>query len=227
MITQAHPSLKLHVTLARLCTITRSHHHRVHSVDNYSSDSISVLFSNCRSLLPKIDQLCLQAFATNADIVCIVETWLDATILNAEIYIPGYQIVRKDRNHHGGGILLYVKTSIPVLNHFLHPNLELLTVEIRVQNKCLTTCLFYRPPNANPHCLQELKGTLDHLSPSKLKTLMLEETLTSICTGLANFSTSWSVSPPSMASHRWFKTQHASPNIVPALLTTSMSLTPH
>ena len=143
------------------------------SVNNYSNDSISVLYSNCRSLLPKIDKLRLQASATNADIVCIVETWLDATILNAEIYIPGYQIGRKDRNRHGGDILLYVKTSIPVFSHFLHPKLELLTVETRVQNKCLTTCLFYRPPNANPHCLQELEGTLDHLSPSKLKTLML------------------------------------------------------
>ena len=33
-------------------------------------------------------------------------------ILNSEIYLPGYEIVRRDRNRNGGGVCFYIKTAI-------------------------------------------------------------------------------------------------------------------
>ena len=44
----------------------------------------------------------------NADIVAITETWLNATILDSEINIDGYTLLRKDRidNKRGGGVAL-------------------------------------------------------------------------------------------------------------------------
>ena len=46
------------------------------------------------------------------DVVCIVETWLDETILDSEISIADFSVVRLDRNRHGGGIVRYVKNCL-------------------------------------------------------------------------------------------------------------------
>ena len=43
-----------------------------------------------------------------------VESWLVPEISNDEINIPNYSIFRLDRSRHGGGILVYVKSSLRV-----------------------------------------------------------------------------------------------------------------
>ena len=37
---------------------------------------------------------------------------LDLSVSNQEININGYDIVRKDKNRHGVGVAIYVRTSI-------------------------------------------------------------------------------------------------------------------
>ena len=51
------------------------------------------------------------------DVMGICETFLDDTIADNEICIEGYTIVKKNRNRHGGGVILYIKEgySIPKL----------------------------------------------------------------------------------------------------------------
>ena len=41
-----------------------------------------------------------------------IETILDGTIFEAEIYIEGYSIVRCDRDRKGGGVACYIKHDI-------------------------------------------------------------------------------------------------------------------
>ena len=77
--------------------------------NNYSS-KINLLYFNVRSLLPKIDNLRAICTLYSPDIVCIVETWLDDTILDSEISVQGYSVCRLDRSRHGGGILIFVKS---------------------------------------------------------------------------------------------------------------------
>ena len=50
------------------------------------------------SLLPKIDNLRTICNLYSPDIVCIVETWLDDTILDSEVAIQGYCLCRLDRS---------------------------------------------------------------------------------------------------------------------------------
>ena len=64
---------------------------------------------NACSILPKLTKLKAHCDAISYD-VCIVETWLDSDISDAEVYISGYRVFRHDRNRHGGGVLVYVKT---------------------------------------------------------------------------------------------------------------------
>ena len=62
-----------------------------------------------RSLLPKIDNLRSLCVLHSPDIICIVETWLDDTILDSEVSIQGYNHYRLDRSRHGGGVMIFVK----------------------------------------------------------------------------------------------------------------------
>ena len=74
---------------------------------------------NINSLLPKIDELRLIALETKAAIIGITESKIDDTVLDAEIEIEGYALIRSDRNRHGGGIVCYIRDNI---NYNLRPN---------------------------------------------------------------------------------------------------------
>ena len=45
--------------------------------------------------------------------MCLVETWLGSEVLDNEVLIPNYSIVRLDRNRHGGGVAMYIHDSVP------------------------------------------------------------------------------------------------------------------
>lgn len=93
-----------------------------------------VLYYNARNLIPKLDELCAPVEAHNPDIVSFVESWLCDEIPDGEIPIPSYQIFCKDRNRHGGGVLLYVKDtfSARVPSTPQHFNLEILPIIVQV-----------------------------------------------------------------------------------------------
>ena len=106
------------------------------------------MYYNCRSLLPKVDELVAVCSTYHPDVVCLVETWLSDNIIDSELCIPGYTMVRLDRNGHGGGVALYIHSSITYKVILSGPNmLELIVVSL-VRNHC-TLCLgiFYRPPS--------------------------------------------------------------------------------
>ena len=48
----------------------------------------------------------------NFDIMGICETFLDDNVADNEICIEGYNTVKKNRNRHGGGVILYIKEGI-------------------------------------------------------------------------------------------------------------------
>ncbi|KER34093.1 hypothetical protein T265_00265 [Opisthorchis viverrini] len=68
---------------------------------------------NVRSLLSKQDDLRQWVSDVNPDILGVAETWLDLTVLDQEIKLPGYEHFRCDRQQRlHGGVLLYVKSDI-------------------------------------------------------------------------------------------------------------------
>ena len=67
------------------------------------------------------------------DIVCIVESWMENEISDAEIAINGYDVIRADRNRHGGGVLIYInKTFIHRVIFRGDHELKLLIVSVTV-----------------------------------------------------------------------------------------------
>ena len=80
----------------------------MHSLEQLHSN-VSILYYNARSILPKLDCLRAEAAVKNPSIICIVETWLSD---DREISIENYQIVRANRNRHGGGVLVYIHNAL-------------------------------------------------------------------------------------------------------------------
>ena len=73
---------------------------------------LSIWYYNARSLLPKLDELHATALSQKPDLICIVETWLSDDVIDNELLLSGYQQFRLDRNRHGGGVIIYVCSSL-------------------------------------------------------------------------------------------------------------------
>ena len=115
-------------------------------------------------MLPKIDELRIICSLYLPDIVCIVETWLDHTVDNSEIFIQGYCVHRLDRNRHGGGVLLFVK-DVFTCSVLYKGDFELEFIVLSIKQSVTTSpefciALFYRPPSSDNTVLDNLFSTL-------------------------------------------------------------------
>ena len=96
--------------------------------------------------MPKIDELRALTLVHKPHLICIGETWLDNQILNTEICIDGYDIVRLDRNRQGGGVLIFVSKAFSYnLVHSGSPELELIVLSLQSSQSPITIGLFYCP----------------------------------------------------------------------------------
>lgn len=114
-----------------------------------SSKGISICLLNINSLISKIDEIKLLVLNNNIDILCLNETKIDQEIGNSEIHIDGYNIYRKDRNRHGGGVAIYSKESLntKILHRHLNPDIESLWLELKpFKSSPIIIACIYRPP---------------------------------------------------------------------------------
>ena len=63
-------------------------------------------------MLSKIEELRYFAKSTNAFVIGICESKLDPSVLEQEISLDNYKILRCDRNRHGGGVACYVRNYL-------------------------------------------------------------------------------------------------------------------
>ncbi|PIK48179.1 hypothetical protein BSL78_14971 [Apostichopus japonicus] len=81
------------------------------NLDMFKHKGIHLIHFNTRSLLPKISELRTIALETQATIIAISETWLDDSVTDTEILLPGYNIIRSDRDRSGGGVCTYIRNN--------------------------------------------------------------------------------------------------------------------
>jgi len=78
-----------------------------------------------------MDQLRAIYCSFSPSVICIVESWLDHTIADSEIFIQGYSTFRLDRSRHGGGVLIFVNNQFTcALLYKGTPDFECLVVTI-------------------------------------------------------------------------------------------------
>ena len=107
------------------------------------------LHLNINSLLPKIDELRHIAQLTNAAVIGISESKLDDSVLTSEIHIDGYDLLRCDRNRHGGGVACYIRSELSYnVKSYFPKDIENIFFELLLPNtKPVVVGTIYRPPS--------------------------------------------------------------------------------
>ena len=130
---------------------------------------MSVAHLNVRSVASRENFHLLKDMIINNkyDIFTISESWLDSTICDADILIPGYTTFRQDRGLHkrGGGLLVYVKniykaSVIEKWSSISESNFQQLWMNVQYKKfKSFLLCTVYRPPDAPIDFLEDLSKT--------------------------------------------------------------------
>ena len=71
------------------------------------------------AILLTVDELQDVCLTLDPDIICITETWLSSDIEDQEIVLSDYYSCRLDRNRHGGGLVIFYRSTLgykPVLS---------------------------------------------------------------------------------------------------------------
>lgn len=107
---------------------------------------------NIRSAVSKSEQLEQLLTHSNLDFLCLSETWLKPTTSNSAVYIPGYNIYRRDCGHgKGGRVMIYVKDTFQCVHmESVGEVLECVRIKIRLSPEMsFAVLVLYRPPTAN------------------------------------------------------------------------------
>ena len=115
----------------------------------FNNRGLHLLHLNINSILPKIEELREIAKVSKATIIGISESKLDESILDDEISITGYKLIRADRNRHGGGVACYIKSDIACNERKDFSNdIENIFLDILLPNsKPILVGIIYRPPD--------------------------------------------------------------------------------
>jgi hypothetical protein len=117
---------------------------------------LTVYYQNTRGVKTKLYLLHTNVLPEYYDIIILVETWLNASIRDSELFDDRYIIYRRDRDAvatnkcQGGGVLIACKKSIISERKFeLETSLEDIWVCLRLFNLNLFICGVYIPPDTS------------------------------------------------------------------------------
>ena len=145
-----------------------------------NSNDLIVAHWNVNSILKegRLDELLLNIQSLKAQIVILTESKLDSSIPSNIITFPGFhEPLRRDRNRHGGGCLIYIsqqfvfKQQSQIQSEFF----ESISVDVRVKEKVYSINCYYRPPDTDNHelFLWETEKMLGRLNSHKAHTKLI------------------------------------------------------
>ena len=126
-----------------------------------------------------MDDLRIFMYDTNIDILAINETKLDNSILNNEVHLDGYEIIRKDRytnGRNGGGVCIYVHNNLNyrIRNDLMNENLEFLMIEIsKLRSKPFQLGTWYRLPNSQRKLLNLFEDSIERIDTENSELYLL------------------------------------------------------
>ncbi|CAG2217111.1 unnamed protein product [Mytilus edulis] len=111
----------------------------------YSEKTLSIFHCNIRSLRNKLNYIA--DIIEDYDVVFFTETHLDSNITDYDISIMGFETpVRKDRNSHGGGIIMYFKNYVHIIRRqdLEHDEIESMWFELKTKLRSILININYR-----------------------------------------------------------------------------------
>jgi hypothetical protein len=136
------------------------------------------MYTNTLSLRNKLTELIDRIRFRKPKIICLTETWLNDTISDQEVAIPGYSIVRNDRHlTKGGGVAAYVEDSVKystIASEVIQAPAESLWLNIHGPKETrLVIGIAYRTPSAPESWISNLSTALEHSSRNITSRLLL------------------------------------------------------
>ena len=131
----------------------------------FNKCGLHLIHLNINSVLPKIDELREIAKKTRATVIGLTETKLDATVLDGEVNIEGYELIRSDCKRHGGGVACYIKDNVAFRSRGgLSNEIENLFFDILLsKTNPILVGIIYRPPNQS-RFLERLTSAITNIN---------------------------------------------------------------
>ena len=103
---------------------------------------------------------------SNAAVIGVTESKLDDSVLNSEINIDGYEVLRCDRNRNGGGVACFIRDDIGFNSKkCLSKDIEYILFDLLLpKTKPFSVGVFYRPPS-KANFLELLTNDFSKISP--------------------------------------------------------------
>ena len=96
-----------------------------------------------------------------------MKTKIDSSVNDNEIYLPGFEVVRKDRSvngRRGGGVCIYLRSNInyQIRNDLCDDRLECVVIEIiRPHSRPFIVSTWYKPPNSPQDIFRQFESLID------------------------------------------------------------------
>ena len=115
----------------------------------FNKHGLHMIHSNINSVLSKIGELRVVAKKSKAAVIGVTESKLDATVLDGEVNIDGYEVIRSDRNRHGCGVACHVRNDISfnVRGDFSDEIENIVFDMLLPKTKPISVGILYRPPD--------------------------------------------------------------------------------
>ncbi len=127
--------------------------------------TIKLLNINCRSIKNKINEFATILEIHQPDVVLGTESWLDDSIPNSLVFPSGYEIYRRDRSLHGGGIFICVKSTLTSVFDSSCSNSELLWCYVSLSNgRKLRFAVAYRPPDRSTQIFDDIISSVSNFN---------------------------------------------------------------
>ena len=121
-------------------------------------DALSICHINVNSLYVrsdpnpsyKLDEIystyCIER---KSSIICLSETWLNPTIPDINIELPGYILYRRDRADGYGGVAIYISKTLHACEvpELRSSEEEHIWLNVNINNLKMFIAVYYRPPN--------------------------------------------------------------------------------
>jgi hypothetical protein len=109
----------------------KDHGKSINSLNNLKCMKLANL--NINSITKHIDELRILMKDKPLDLMAINESKIDDTVLDREIHIIGYNMIRKDRTRNGGGVIIYLRDTISFSerNDLTSKSLKMICLEIK------------------------------------------------------------------------------------------------
>ena len=138
----------------------------------YERNQLVIIHVNARSLIRHFDDVSTLVLTERPHIVALSETWLDSSVADGEIHLPGYSLFRYDRNRCGGGVAIYCIENLPcslLTCGASNSGTEFLWVTVKSAcfHPSLAVGCFYRPPSAPTQSVHDVCDNIENMMLSR------------------------------------------------------------